>query len=111
MFKKTVMIDLDGVLNTYCGEYDEEVIPPVKEGAKEFLETLSENYELKLFTTRDKELATRWLVDNGLNELIKEVTNIKEPAWLYIDDRAITFRGDYNNLLEEIKNFQVWFKK
>ena len=46
-FKYTILIDLDGVLNTYSGGFDENYIPPIKEGAKEFIEKLSENFELK----------------------------------------------------------------
>ena len=35
--KKTILIDLDGVLNDYVGNYDKDFIPPIKFGAKEFL--------------------------------------------------------------------------
>jgi histidinol phosphatase-like enzyme len=41
--KKTILVDLDGVLNTYNGEYDENSIPQMKDGAKEFLQNLSKN--------------------------------------------------------------------
>ncbi len=37
MSKKTILIDLDGVLNEYVGNFDKEFIPPIKQGAKEFL--------------------------------------------------------------------------
>ena len=47
--KKTILIDLDGVLNQYTGNFDKEFIPPIKEGAKEFLENLSEEYLIKNF--------------------------------------------------------------
>ena len=41
MFKKKILIDLDGVLNQYGKEkYDETSIPEIKEGAIEFLEKL-----------------------------------------------------------------------
>ena len=40
-FKKTILIDLDGVLNTYTGPFDPNFIPPIKDGAREFLENLS----------------------------------------------------------------------
>ena len=30
-FKKTILFDLDGVLNTYDGKYDENFIPNIKE--------------------------------------------------------------------------------
>ena len=42
-YRKTILIDLDGVLNEYTGDFDKDYIPPIKDGAKEFLENLSEN--------------------------------------------------------------------
>lgn len=40
-YKKLILIDLDGVLNEYGKEkFDENFIPEIKEGAKEFLEKL-----------------------------------------------------------------------
>ena len=49
--KKTIMIDLDGVLDNYEKYTDE--IPSIRKGAKEFVEELSNKYELVLFTTRN----------------------------------------------------------
>ena len=34
--RKTLLIDLDGVLNDYIGNYDKDFIPPIKVGVKEF---------------------------------------------------------------------------
>ena len=34
MFKKTILIDLDGVLNAYDGKYDKNHIPSIKDGAR-----------------------------------------------------------------------------
>ena len=48
-FKKTLLIDLDGVLNDYVRNYDKDFIPPIKAGAKEFLSDLSKNYVIKIF--------------------------------------------------------------
>ena len=42
--KKTILIDLDGVLNNYVGNYNKDFIPPIKAGAKEFLSDLSKNF-------------------------------------------------------------------
>ena len=62
MYTKKILVDLDGVLNTYGKEkFDENYIPDIKQGAKEFLEKLSDKYELVLFTTRKIELAQNWL--------------------------------------------------
>ena len=110
MFKKTILIDLDGVLNTYIGEFDEHFIPAIKEGALEFIKKLSVSYKIKIFTTRNKLLASQWVIDNGLNNYVDDVTNVKEPSYLLVDDRCINFNGDYADVFEKIDNFKVWYK-
>lgn len=111
-YKKRILIDLDGVLNEYGNtKYDENNIPNLKCGAKDFLEKLSVNAELYLFTSRNLLLASKWLIDNDLDKYIKDVTNIKIPAFLYVDDRTICFKGDYNKILEDISNFKPYWKE
>ena len=110
MFKKTILIDLDGVLNEYTGGFDKSYIPPIKQGAREFLEKLSENYEIKLFTTRNKILATKWLVENNVDNYFEDITNIKDLAWLYIDDRCINFNGKFESLIDSIDKFKPYYK-
>ena len=96
LLKKTILIDLDGVLNTYNGTFDEQVIPPIKDGAYEFVKNLSKDYKIKIFTTRNRLLAAEWLINNGLNK--------------FIDDRCINFNGNYDDLKNKIINFKVWYK-
>ena len=36
------------------------------------------------------------------------ITNVKLPAFAYVDDRAICFKGDWNLTIEDIKNFKVY---
>jgi len=110
MFKKTLLIDLDGVLNNYDGNYDKDNIPSIKVGAKELLEKLSKDYEIKLFTSRNKLLAGKWILENNLDKFIIDIINEKQPAWLYIDDRGLNFNGDYQKLYDDIINFKVWYK-
>ena len=109
-FKKTILIDLDGVLNTYTGKFDENYIPPIKEGALEFIKDLSEQFKIKIFTTRNSLLASEWVIQNGLKEFVDDVTNVKEPSFLLVDDRCITFNGNYKELATQIENFKVWYK-
>ena len=79
-FKQRILIDLDGVLNQYGKEkFDENFIPDIKQGAKDFVQNLAETYELYLFTTRNALLASKWLIDNDLDKYFKDVTNIKIP--------------------------------
>ena len=109
-FKKTILMDLDGVLNTYDGNFDKNFIPPIKDGAKEFLQNLSENFDIKIFTTRNKILASKWILENELEKYIHDVTDHKDICWLFIDDRCINFQGDYKILNNQIQNFKAWYK-
>ncbi len=108
--KKTILIDLDGVLNTYNGNFDKDEIPPIKQGAKEFLADLSNYFCIKIFTTRNKILATKWLISNNIEQYIEDITNTKELCYLFVDDRCISFNGDYDELSQNIKNFKPWYK-
>ena len=110
MAKKTLLIDLDGVLNKYTGSFDKNYIPEPKEGTRDFLEKLSQDFELRLFTTRNKILASKWLVEHKLDKYFEDITNIKELSWLIIDDRCLKFSGDYEKLICEIEGFKPWYK-
>ena len=111
MYKKTILIDLDGVLNNYNG-FQENNIPQIKEGVEEFLQKLyiSDEYEIVLFTTRNLLLVSKWLIENNIDKYFKDITNVKLPAYIYIDDRAIQFNGDFEKLYDEIKDFKVYWK-
>ena len=55
--KKRLLIDLDGVLNEYGKEkFDENFIPKIKNGAKEFLENLSKEYNINYVRTQYESL-------------------------------------------------------
>lgn len=110
MSKKRLLIDLDGVLNEYSGNFDKNYIPEPKEGTKEFLKKLSEDFELKLFTTRNKILASKWLIKHKLDKYFEDVTNVKELNWLIIDDRCLNFDGNYEELIQKIEKFKPWYK-
>lgn len=111
MFRKKILIDLDGVLNEYGKEkFDENFIPEIKIGAKEFIQKVSEFAELYLFTSRNLILATKWLIKYDLDKYFKDVTNTKIPSYLYIDDRTVCFKGDYGQTLEDIENFKVYWQ-
>lgn len=111
MHKKTILIDLDGVLNTYNGYYDETRIPPIKVGAYEFVRKLCKDYKVIVFTSRNLLLTAKWVMQNGLEDFVENITNVKEPAYLMIDDRCINFNGNYTDLKNKIDKFKVWSKK
>ncbi len=55
-------------------------------------------------------LTSKWLNENNLNEFIDDITNIKKPSYLIIDDRCINFDGNYDDLIDKINHFKVWYK-
>ncbi len=108
-----ILIDLDGVLNQYSGNYDENYIPGPKEGVRNFLKKLKKEFsnpKLYLFSSRNLLLVSKWLIDNHLDKYFEDVTNIKNQTYIIIDDRAICFKGNYNETLKELKNFLPYYK-
>ena len=75
------------------------------------MKELNKTFKIKIFTTRNKILVAKWLIENKLDSLIDDITNVKELCWLYIDDRCISFDGSYEILTKKIENFQPWYKK
>ena len=108
-YKKIILVDLDGVLNNYKGDFNQNYIPSPKEGALEFIKKLSIKYKVYLFTTRNLLLASEWIIKHGFKNYIYEVTQIKHPAYLYIDDRTICFNGSFQQLEEQIESFQTYW--
>ena len=108
--RKTIMIDLDGVLNMYDGKYVKNKLPEMRLGAREFVQKIYKDYDLVLFTTRNNLEATKWLIDNKMDKYFKDVSSVKIPAYIYLDDRAIGFDGNYEKAIAEIEKFQVYWK-
>lgn len=110
-FRPTIMIDLDGVLNDYK-KYNPNHIPWIKDDTYKFLEKLynEDKYDLILFTSRNTWQARLWLRKTHIDKFFKNVTNKKLPAFVYIDDRAIQFKGDYEQTLKDIKTFKPYWK-
>ena len=55
-------------------------------------------------------LPTKWLIENDIDKYFKNVTNIKIPSYLYVDDRTICFKGDFNKTFNEIIKFKPYWK-
>ena len=108
--KPPICVDFDGVLNNYAG-YDGENLGTIKHGAKEFLQKLNEEYTVTILTVRGYEPVMKWLDENQLLEYVDFVTKIKPPAVAYIDDRAVCFKGDYKETLEELKGFKTYWEE
>ena len=107
--KPTIALDFDGVLNNYKG-YDGDNLGTPRQGAKEFLQTLSKNHKVIILTARNFAKVLNWLQEYDLSKYVYDVTNIKQPATEYIDDRAIPFNGDYEDTLAKLEYFEPYWK-
>lgn len=108
--KPVICLDFDGVLNNYSG-YDGENLGTPRPGAKEFLEELNKNYRVVVLSARRYSHIIKWLNDYGLWEYVADVTSFKPPALAYIDDRGISFNGDYQEILEQLKDFKPYWSE
>lgn len=116
MAKQTVIFDFDGVINSYTSRWQgADVIPdsPVI-GIKEAITEIRKYYRVVVVSSRcyqpgGIEAIKTWLEKYDIT--VDGVTDEKPPAVVIVDDRAITFDGNTEGLLEKIKSFKPWNKK
>jgi HAD domain in Swiss Army Knife RNA repair proteins len=109
---KTVCLDFDGVCNTYRGWKGENELFEPEAGLRLFLEILRDRgYKVVIHSTRRAEKIQAWLQYHDLQEFVHEVVNHKPPAIVYVDDRAVCFKGDFAAVLDEIENFRPYWEK
>lgn len=116
---KTVAFDFDGVIHSYQRgwEGDESIPdPPVPGIGKALKEIHDTGYDIVIYSTRAATLRgynamEAWLEKYDLLKYIDMVFSEKPPAIVYIDDRAIRFDGNPDNLLEQIRKFKPWWER
>jgi haloacid dehalogenase-like hydrolase len=101
-----VCVDLNGVLDAYTGWQGADHFDPPRPGARAFLEELrARGLRVIIFTTRYPDDVQRWLRQHDLHMLVDDVTDRKPAAHVFVDDRAVCFRGDFAETLREIDRF------
>lgn len=115
---KTICIDFDGVLADYSDGYQGlDVFGDMVPGADKGTQVLKEQgWTIIIYTTRKKTKALeKWLKDHAIAyNYINENPNQPEDAKggkliadIYLDDRGITFRGQWSEwLIDEIASFR-----
>lgn len=119
-----IAIDFDGVIHAYSkGWADGSIYDGPVPGVKEAMEQLKkEGHYLYIFSTRtnpvfkkkegaadQKKMMEEWMTTYEI-PFDKVWTFGKPMADIFIDDRAIGFRGDWDQTLSEVKEFKVWTK-
>lgn len=109
--RPTVCVDFDGVINLYTGWVSEDHWPDPRPGFGEFLYRIEQlGYAVVIHTTRPVAGVWRWLEIHEVDGFVTDVSNKKPPAVAYIDDRAICFRGDFNETLKEFSGFKAYWE-
>jgi hypothetical protein len=117
---KIACVDLDGTLAHYDDWKGEEHFGNPIEGAASAMVKLKEKgWTIIVFTTRSNKKAIKGFLDENnivfdhINENPHQPENAiggKPFADVYIDDRAISFYGKWDETLERVENFQPWKK-
>jgi len=113
IYKPTIVLDFDGVINSYTSGWQlgagpmrhaEAWLPDAPtEYAQGAIAKLREHFTVIVQSTRARTPAGREAMDLWLKRYGIEVdglTDEKPPALLYVDDRGFRFTGDWRDVLE-----------
>jgi hypothetical protein len=109
--RRTICLDFDGVIHSYrsgwCGA---DVIPdPPIHGSREAIARLRKSFRVVVHSARSatpegREAIEAWLKKHNID--VDEVCTYKPPASIYVDDRAVPFRGDWDQVIAAIHEFR-----
>ena len=83
-------------------------------GIKEVIDSLRNlDYEVVIVSTRSayptgKLAMLEWLAKHNI--VVDKISDVKPPALVYVDDRAITFDGNTDGLVDKIRTFKSWME-
>lgn len=131
MNKPILCLDFDGVIHSYTsGWKGADVIsdPPVP-GAIDFLREASQHFRVCVYSSRSHQphgvrAMTRWLRDWVIADTGTTMLTVADAEWFYklewpqekppahvaIDDRALTFIGEWPTI-SSLKQFEPWNKR
>lgn len=118
MEKKTICVDFDGVIAQYDGFKGNDIFGDPIDGVQSAMEVLKKKgFTIIIFTTHTaSSKLKKYLNDNHITyDYINENpdqpkgSNSRKPiADIYLDDRAICFKGNWKYALESIASFIPW---
>ncbi len=117
---RIIAFDFDGVLATYNGFVaKDDIKEPNPEVVKAILSLKEKGFEILIHSTRGDEFIKMYCerfsipADHINRQPHREGENPGKPiAFVYVDDRAICYKGeDAETLVSEILNFEPYWKK
>jgi hypothetical protein len=121
-FKPTLCIDFDGVIHSYeRGWQDGTIYGDVVPGFFAWAEEAQKQFKLVIYSSRSATDEGRLAMGSWLARKLKQqwegdpieftMAAEKPAAWLTIDDRALTFKGDWFHpdlAPEVLREFKPW---
>ncbi|MCA9265140.1 MAG: hypothetical protein KDA60_14870 [Planctomycetales bacterium] len=109
--RKTICLDFDGVLHSYVSGWQGATSipdPPIHR-TKEAIDRLRKSFRVVVHSTRTStdagcQAIQDWLTRHGIE--VDDVCIHKPPAFVYVDDRAIPFTGDWDDAITAINAFR-----
>lgn len=116
--KPILCLDFDGVIHSYVSGWrtaDVVTDPPVP-GAVEFIRAALKHFTVAIHSSRSHQpggiaAMQAWLAEHSDAELVEQILwpDHKPPAWVTLDDRAVTFTGTWPDIATLLA-FEPWFK-
>ena len=113
--RRTIAVDLDGVIAEYDGWKGRGVLGAPRADVVEALRVLrDEGWKIVIHTTRGEDevrdyLASHQIPHDEINRNTDYRTGgVKPVADVYWDDRALRYSGDARKDLEAIRSFRTW---
>ena len=117
--KPILCLDFDGVCHMYTSGWKGAALipdPPVP-GLEKFLREAIEVFDVAIFSSRSHQegglQAMQRFFDKHCGEKMRKQLSFpteKPPAFVALDDRVITFRGEWPNV-DELRSFKTWTQK
>jgi hypothetical protein len=113
----TLCIDFDGVIHSYDrGWQGGTIYGELTDGFTEWVEQAVKHFKLVIYSSRSvtaegREAMRSWLHERFGDDVdvLFEFTAEKPPAFLTVDDRCVTFTGDWSKLDPvELRKFRPW---
>ena len=108
---RTVCLDFDGVIHSYQSGWQGEAVisdPPIHK-VGDAIKRLRKDFRVVVYSARCRDEEGVQAIKNWLDKHLIEVDEVcrhKPPAFVYVDDRAVRFTGDWNGTIRDIYDFR-----
>ncbi len=109
--RRTVCVDFDGVIHSYLSGWQGEAViadPPIHR-VDLAISQLRKNFRVVVYSARCRtpegiQAIRAWLARNNIE--VDDVCEHKPPAFVYVDDRAVHFTGNWEDTIQQIHQFR-----